>query len=140
METPGAAEGSQSAGSARRLPGAGEGQIVAIRYPNGEAHYARNKETGEILRADSETMVELTADEAETLGLQDWMPYTRPAETPQPVIPSAPEPTLGPRTRRDQGREGLRQIIELLPRLVDEFYESQTEELYREPEYDAKPE
>jgi len=90
--SPGASKGSELAPSAQQLPKPGEGRLVAIRYPNGKAFYAKNNKTGEILRVDAARMVLLDADKAEAFGLQDWMPYTRPAGMPQPVIPSARSP------------------------------------------------
>ncbi|WP_162913287.1 hypothetical protein [Rhodospirillaceae bacterium SYSU D60014] len=80
----------------RSSPG-GEGHPVIFEYLNGDQYVARNSENDERLLVRGDKPLVIQADEAEQLGLAEWMPYTRPEPEAQVYVPSSPPPIRGRR-------------------------------------------
>ena len=118
----------------RSSPG-GKGHPVIFEYPNGQWYVARNPENDERLLVRGDKPLVIQADEAEQLGLEEWMPYTRPEPEAQVHVPSSPPPSR----RRGQSRRDFRsqmrdyiidEALSLWSEWTDEEGKARAKELY----------
>ena len=110
------------------------GQPVVIRYPNGDMHITRHKETGEELKVGGGNQLVIDAEEAERLGLGDWMIHTRP-KPKLPVYMPSDLPLGDPSDRRRMPRRDIarflsKEILSVLPELFETEAEKRARELY----------
>jgi hypothetical protein len=112
-----------------RVPIASKGAEVQILYPNGELHATRHKDTGARLKVGGDQTLTLAADQAERLGLADWMPFTRPKAT-QTVVPP---PGSVPRSKGQAVGQVGGTIGRLMgPGIIDALLNSRERELFAE--------